>query len=108
MPKYLVSASYTMEGAKGLMKEGGTKRVKVVTDALKGAGVTVEALYFALGKHDAFVICDAPDNATIAAVALATNVSGAVHVTTTALLTPAEMDAATKKSVNYVPPGRSS
>jgi len=106
MPKYLVSASYTAEGAKGLMKDGGTKRVKVVTDALKAAGVTVEALYFALGKHDAIIIVDAPDNATIVAVALATNASGAVQVSTTALLTPAEMDAATKKTVNYTPPGR--
>ena len=106
MPKYLVSASYTTEGAKGLIKDGGTKRVKVVTEALKGAGVTVEALYFALGQQDAFIIADAPDNATIAAVALATNSSGAVHVSTTALMTPAEMDAATKKSINYTPPGK--
>src|SRR5262245_22729965 len=105
MPKYLISASYTIEGAKGLMKDGGTKRVKVVTDALKGAGVTVEALYFALGNQDVFIIADAPDNATVAAVALATNSSGAVHVSTTALLTAADMDEATKKSVNYTPPG---
>jgi uncharacterized protein with GYD domain len=106
MPKYLVSASYAAEGAKGLLKDGGSKRVKVVTDMLKSAGVTIEAFYFALGKNDVFIIADAPDNATIAAVALATNSSGAVHVSTTALMTPAEMDAATKKSINYTPPGK--
>ena len=49
MGKYLVTASYTAEGAKGLMKDGGSKRVQVVTDALKGAGVKVESFYFALG-----------------------------------------------------------
>ena len=106
MPKYLLSASYTAEGAKGLLKDGGTKRVKVVTDAFKAVGVTVEHVYFAFGKQDVVLIVDAPDNPTVAAIALATSASGAVHVSTTVLLTPAEIDAAAKKSVNYTPPGR--
>jgi uncharacterized protein with GYD domain len=106
MAKYLVKGSYTAEGAKGLVKDGGSKRVQVVTDALKAAGVTVDAFYFALGEHDVILIVDAPDYATVTAVALATNASGAVHLATTVLLTPAEVDAAAKKSVNYTPPGR--
>ena len=106
MGKYLVTASYTAEGAKGLIKDGGTKRVQVVTNALKSAGATIEAFYFALGEHDVFIIVDAPDNVTASAVALATNASGAVRLSTTVLLTPAEVDAAAKKSVNYTPPGR--
>lgn len=106
MAKYLVSASYTAEGARGLMKDGGSKRVQVVTGFLKAAGVTVESFYFALGEHDVFLIVDAPDHVTVAAVALATNASGAVRLSTTVLLTPGEVDAAAKKSVNYTPPGR--
>ena len=106
MGKYLVTASYTAEGAKGLMKDGGSKRVQVVTDALKGAGVKVESFYFALGEHDVFIIVDAPDNVTASAVAIATNASGAVRLSTTVLLTPAEVDAAAKKSIGYTPPGR--
>jgi uncharacterized protein with GYD domain len=106
MAKYLVTASYTAEGAKGLMKDGGSKRVKVVTEALKAAGVTIESFYFALGEHDVFIIVNAPDHVTMTAVALATNASGAVRLSTTVLLTPAEVDAAVKKAVAYTPPGR--
>jgi uncharacterized protein with GYD domain len=106
MGKYLVTASYTAEGAKGLIKDGGSKRVQVVTDMLKTAGITVESFYFALGEHDVFIVVEAPDNVTASAIALATNASGAVRLSTTVLLTPAELDAAAKKSVNYTPPGR--
>jgi hypothetical protein len=41
-----------------------------------------------------------------AAVSLAVSASGAVQTKTTILLTPEEMDQATKKSVSYRPPGR--
>src|ERR1700730_6139920 len=96
MAKYLVTGSYTAEGARGLIKDGGSKRVQAVTSALKGAGVTIDSFYFALGRHDVVLIVDAPDHATISAVALATNASGAVELSTTVLLTPAEVDAAAK------------
>jgi len=106
MPKYLIRASYTAEGAKGLMKDGGTKRLESVKATLKGTGATLEAFYFALGEHDAYIIVDAPDHATVSAVSIATNSSGAVRTSTTVLLTPAEVDAAVKKSVAYTPPGK--
>jgi uncharacterized protein with GYD domain len=106
MAKYLITGSYTAEGAKGLLKDGGSKRQQIVTSALKAAGVTIEAFYFALGEHDVVLICDAPDHVTVTAVALAVNSSGSVRLSTTVLLTPADVDAATKKSVSYTPPGR--
>src|SRR5262249_30470463 len=106
MPKYLITGSYTAEGVKGLLKDGGTKRLDAVRAAMKSVGGSVEAAYFALGEHDVYIIVDAPDHAAITAVALATGGSGAVRVKTTALLTPAEVDAAVKKTVTYTPPGR--
>lgn len=106
MGKYLVAASYTAEGAKGLLKDGGTKRLEVVRELLKGVGGTLEAGYFALGEQDVYLIVDAPDVASVTAIALATNASGAVRVNTTVLLTPEEVDAAVKKPVKYTPPGR--
>ena len=106
MPKYLVMASYTAEGAKGLLKDGGSKRRQEVEAAIKSVGGKVESFYFALGKHDAYVVIDAPDNAAVAAMSLAINASGAVQTKTVALLTPEEMDQATKKSITYQPPGR--
>ena len=105
MGMYLVTASYTAEGARVLLKDGGTKRLQVVRELLKGAGATLDAGYFALGEQDVILIVDAPDNASVTAIALATNASGAVRVKTTVLLTPQEVDAATSKPVKYTPPG---
>jgi uncharacterized protein with GYD domain len=106
MAKYLVRASYTADGARGLMKDGGSKRVQVVTDMMRSAGATLEALYFALGDYDAYAIIDAPDILAVTAAALAANATGAVHVSTTPLLTPQELDRAITKAVTYTPPGR--
>jgi uncharacterized protein with GYD domain len=106
MAKYLVLASYTAEGTKGLMKDGGTKRRQMAEQAIKSAGGKLDAFYFAFGDTDAFVIVDAPDHASIAAASLAINASGAVRTRTVVLLTPEEIDQATKKNPTYQPPGR--
>ena len=106
MPRYLFQASYTAEGAKGLLKDGGSKRREVAEETIKGLGGKLEAYYFALGETDAFIIADVPDNVSVAALSLAVNASGAVHTKTTVLLTPEEMDKATKKTVKYRPPGK--
>ncbi len=105
MPKYLIQASYSAEGVKGLLKDGGSKRRAAAEAAIKGLGGTLEAFYFAFGDTDVFALADAPDNITAAAVSLAVSASGAVHTKITALLTPEEVDQATKKSVSYRPPG---
>ena len=49
MPKYLAHASYTVEGLKGLLKDGGSKRREVVEQLTKGLGGTLEAFYYAFG-----------------------------------------------------------
>lgn len=105
MPKYLYQASYSVEGIKGLLKDGGSKRKAAAEAVAKSAGGKVEAFYFAFGQTDGFVIMDLPDNVSAAAGALAVSASGGVGVKTTVLITPEEMDAATKKSVSYNPPG---
>lgn len=106
MPKYLIQANYKPEGVKGLLREGGTGRRKAVEQMTAAFGGRVEAFYFAFGDKDVFVVVDAPDNVSAAAVALAVNASGMVSTTTTPLLTPEEVDEATKKSVKYRAPGQ--
>src|SRR5436190_16923444 len=98
MPKYLIQASYTAEGAKGLLKDGGSKRRQAAEQVIKSAGGKLEAFYFAFGDTDAFLIVDSPDNASISAASLVVSATGAVHTKTTVLLTPEEIDQATKKS----------
>ena len=105
MSKYLYQASYTAEGLKGLLKEGGSKRRTAVEELARSLGAKVEAFYYALGDSDVVVIIDAPDNVSAAAASLVINASGAVHLDTTVLLTPEEMDNATTKSASYRPPG---
>ena len=105
MPTYLWRASYTPEGAKGLAKEGGSKRRASVQQMVEQAGGKLHSFYFALGESDAYAVAEFPDAATAVAVSLAVNGSGAVHLQSTLLLSPDEFDAAAKKSIAYRPPG---
>jgi uncharacterized protein with GYD domain len=105
MPTFLWRASYTAEGTKGLMKDGGTKRREVVQQMVTKAGGKLHAFYFAVGDADVYGIAEFPDMPTAVSLSMAINASGAAHFHTTLLLTPEEMDAATKKSVDYRAPG---
>lgn len=105
MPKYLIKASYTAEGAKGLMKAGGTTRRAAVQKMIEGLGGKLETFYFAYGADDVLAICDLPDAVSGIAASLVINASGAVHSSTTPLITPDEMDAACKKLPEYRAPG---
>ena len=105
MPIYLWQASYTPDGSKGLLKDGGTKRRAAVQQMVEKAGGKLHAFYYAFGEADVYGICEFPDNASAAAVSLAVNASGAAHLRTILLVTPEEMDAAAKKPVNYRAPG---
>ena len=106
MPKYLIEASYTVDGIKGVVAKGGSARKTAVQAAAKSVGGKLETFYFAFGATDAIVIVDAPDNTAAAALALAVASSGAVSARTTVLITPDEMYAAAKQSVTYKAPGK--
>lgn len=105
MSKYLVKGSYAPEGAKGLLKEGGTSRRDTIDKLIQNLGGVMESFYFAFGDDDVYVIADLPDNAAAAAVALTVNASSSVHIHTAVLMTPEEVDDATKRTVDYRPPG---
>ena len=51
------------------------------------------------------MIVDLPDNESATSVALTVNAAGGATVRTVVLLTPDEVDAAAKRSVDYRPPG---
>ena len=106
MPKYLLQVSYTGEGARGVLKDGGSKRRAAAKALVESAGGKLESMYFAFGKTDVFAIADMPDAAAMASAALTLGASGSVTCTTTALLTAEEIDQAVKKSASYTPPGR--
>ena len=105
MAKYLLRVSYTTEGVKGVLKEGGSSRVAAAGKAAASLGGSFEAFYFTFGDDDAIVIADFPDHVSAAALSLTVAASGAVRVSTTPLLTPEEIDAAAKMHPDYRPPG---
>ena len=104
MSKYLVQANYIGEGLKGFLKEGGSSRRAAIEKLYESVGAKVEAFYYAFGDTDVFVIVDAPDNVTMAAVSLTVNAAGAATAKVTVLLTAEEIDAAVKRTPNYRPP----
>ena len=106
MPKYLLQVNYTAEGAKGLIKDGGTKRHGAAQALAESLGGRLESMYYAFGDTDAYVIVEMPDHASVAAVTLALAASGAVTGRTTVLMTPADMDQAARKSPSYRAPGQ--
>jgi uncharacterized protein with GYD domain len=105
MPKYLVLADYAPEGIKGVLDKGGTSRVEALETLCQSVGGTLESFYFAFGETDAYVTVDLPDNTTAAALCMTAAASGLVGVSTVALLTPEEVDAAAEASIVYRPPG---
>lgn len=105
MARYMVRASYTQEGVKGVLKEGGTGRRDAVGKLLADMGGSLESFYFAFGDDDVYVIAELPDNINAAALSLAIAATGSVRIRTTVLLTPEEIDRATHTMVKYRPPG---
>ncbi|MBN8730810.1 MAG: GYD domain-containing protein [Acidobacteria bacterium] len=106
MPKYLVQATYTAEGIKGLMKDKASGRKAAVAAAVKAAKGKLEAFYFAFGSDDAVLIIDVPDSVTAAAISLAAGASGLVNLKTTPLLTVDEVDQALAMPSKYRAPGQ--
>ncbi|HWS62219.1 MAG TPA: GYD domain-containing protein [Steroidobacteraceae bacterium] len=106
MSKYLFESRYTAEGAKGLAREGGSERRTAIAKMTEGLGGKLETFYYAFGDVDVYAIVDLPDSVTAAAIALAVNQGGGATLKTVALISPEDMDKASKKNVNYRPPGR--
>ena len=105
MAKYLWQVSYTIEGLKGLMKEGGSSRAAAIKRLVEDRGGKLEAFYFAFGDDDVYLIADLPNNIEASAISLTVGASGAAQVKTVVLLSPEDVDAATKVDVGYRPPG---
>ena len=106
MSKYMIKASYSTDGIKGVMAKGGTARKLAIEKLVTGVGGTMESLYFAFGGDDIYIIVDAPSHEAMAAVAGTVTSTGAVSdYQTTVPLTAEQLDAAADMSVDYRPPG---
>ena len=107
MPKYLVAGRYTTEGLTGLVREGASRRRADIAKTIESAGGKLEAIYFAFGDVDFYIIFDVPDNSSAAALSVVANQSGFVTSKIVVLMTTDEMDQAIKKTatIKFLPPG---
>lgn len=105
MAKYLFHGSYTQAGISGVLKDGGTGRVKAVEALAGSVGGSVESMYFAFGGDDFYVIAEMPNHAAAAALAATTAASGSVSISTVVLLTAADLDEAVRLHPEYRAPG---
>ena len=105
MARYLFQGSYSPEGARGLLREGGTRRRAAVERLMQSLGGRLEAFYYEFGDTDLYMIVDVPDNVAAASASLIVAASGAGRWRTVVLLTPEDMDRAAASGAAYEAPG---
>ncbi|MEV8632191.1 GYD domain-containing protein [Streptosporangium sp. NPDC051023] len=105
MPKYLIQASYTVDGLNGVLRDGGSARLQAVERMVESVSGRVEQMYFAFGENDVYIIADLPSNTASAAVGLRVSAAGGARTKTVVLLTAEEIDEATRQEVEYRAPG---
>ncbi len=107
MPLYLSKFSYTPETWARLIGKPEDRR-KAAQSYIESAGGKLHGFWYAFGAHDAYTLWEAPDNVSMASVALAIGAGGALSsLETTVLLTVDEtMDALRKAGqIRYQAPG---
>jgi uncharacterized protein with GYD domain len=107
MPLYLSKFSYTPETWARLMDNPEDRRI-AAQSYIESVGGKLHGFWYAFGDHDGYNLWEAPDNVSMAAVALALSAGGALSsLETTVLLTVDEaMDAMRiAAQVRYRPPG---
>lgn len=107
MPMYLTRFSYTPETWAMLIAQPEDRR-RAATAYIESVGGKLHGFWYAFGAHDGINLWEAPDNVSMASVALAISGGGALSsFETTVLLTVEEtMDAlARAQRVGYRPPG---
>jgi len=106
MAFYLLQVSYNAPAIKSMVAHP-QNREDAARQVVESLGGKMHAFYFAFGAVDVVIICEFPDNATAAAVAMAVGSSGMFSkLETTVLMTTAESMAAMNKakSASYTPP----
>ena len=107
MPLYLTRFSYTPETWARLIDHPEDRRQASQT-YIESVGGTLHGFWYAFGPHDGYTLWEAPDDAAMAAVALALAAGGALSsVETTVLMSVDQTMEAMRRAqqVRYRPPG---
>ena len=107
MPLYLSKFNYTPETWARLIGNPEDRR-KAAESYIESVGGKLHGFWYAFGSYDGYTLWEAPDNVSMAAVALAISAGGALSsIETTVLLTIDETIDALRKAqqVKYRAPG---
>lgn len=107
MPLYMFQAAYTSEAWAAQVRNP-QNRIEQVRPVIEGLGGKILSAYYAFGEYDVVVILEAPDNISVAALAIAVAAGGAMKAQKTTLLTSIEdgLTAIRRASgTGYHPPG---
>src|SRR5688572_8510772 len=107
MPLYLTKFSYTPETWARLIDNPEDRR-DAARSYIESVGGKLHGFWYAFGNHDGYTLWEAPDNVSMAAVALALSSGGAIGSSeTTVLMTVDETLEALRKAgqVGYRAPG---
>jgi uncharacterized protein with GYD domain len=107
MPLYLTRFSYTPETWARLIGNPEDRR-EAARSYIESVGGKLQGFWYAFGEHDGYTLWEAPDNVSMAAVALAITGGGALssHQTTPLLTVEETMDALLRaEQVGYRAPG---
>src|ERR687896_2544908 len=98
MPLYLTKFSYTPETWAKLIRNPEDRR-KAAEAYIESVGGKLHGFWYGFGTHDGYNLWEAPDNVSMAAVAIAISGGGALSsLETTVLLSVDEMIAAMGKA----------
>jgi uncharacterized protein with GYD domain len=80
MPTYITLIRYTQKGVEN-MKESPT-RLEAAKQSVRAMGGQLKAFYLTMGRYDAVVVSEAPDDETATRFAIATGARGYVRTET--------------------------
>jgi len=108
VPKFLMQATFSTDGVKNLIEQGGTKREQQLQGLARSLGGSLEAVYFSPHRNEGFVIFDLPEGQRInlAGTVMAVNAGGFVQVKAQPVLTAKELDSAVEKARSVKVPGK--
>jgi uncharacterized protein with GYD domain len=108
VPLYLGRFKYSAEAIKAMI-ENPHDRGAVAAQTAESLGCKLQGIWWAFGEHDGVFLLEAPDNATVVALAMAVGASGQISTETTALLDMNEAQEAMRRAATatFRPPGRS-
>lgn len=80
MPTYIGLFNYTQQGIQNI--KDSPARLDAARKASQALGVEIQQFYLVMGQYDSIIIAEAPDDETMAKLALATGALGNVRTQT--------------------------